>query len=664
MGDAVTRTAFYPSMVMHFQLRFDETLQVAKSKDDLDRAAASGELVASRRAGSLPGLIPTAKDAKSATAGRFLEPLVMPGGRFSPLLNRVPHRANVELPGPRQAGKFNARMSWRELPVDPKYIRAARVEIHLGCVPASSFGEGMRGLHDVSGRSRSILQTRLEGGIPNPDTLVFYGLVDSWTVDHDDKGSWINMDGRDLRGILFDGKIPTAKVAKIKLDDVPIGEVVQNLLNTAPFELGVHLRVITDFPDGEPTLGKDVWSRIRQGKEGGDPNSQPTGGGGGGGGDKIPYWDLITKWCFLVGAIPYLVGTSIIIKPARDVFDVLRAREDRSIPSPFRGGKPREVEVGNGKVEQINIRRLVYGRDISRLTYERKYGGPVVPIIEVVATDDKARGKAKRIVVQYPPEGSEAAQLKGDDNKITIPVAGITSKDRLLAIAEDVYEEIGHGEIGGSCETSRLASFGGDNTDPDILRLRPTFPVEFLVDTRALSSRAPMVSQLHEDSRKSYDELVEEFTKRVGDENLARVLVATARSAIVDQLRYYRVANVKFDFDGDHGVKTSFDFQNYIVARHGSSSAKDNRPRIRKVRKVETKGLQAENPVTPVAKQKEAARTGAPLAPLGADERIWYQDGKRISYTSKDDFRAKLRTAGFSDAQITEAIHQSYGWGS
>ena len=112
-----------------------------------------------------------------------------------------------------------------------------------------------------------------------------------------------------------------------------------------------------------------------------------------------------------------------------------------------------------------------------------------------------------------------------------------------------------------------MASFGGDNTDPDLLRLAPGDGIEMMVDTRAVHSGAPLVSTFTDHNRTPFAAQVAEIDKLIGDENLSRVIVATSRGALAELQRFFRVQNVKYDWD-DTGIKLAFDFQNYVVPRN------------------------------------------------------------------------------------------------
>lgn len=674
---------YYPAWIIHLVLRFDETLQVATNPDDYKAASQAGELVmrpgqrsSTDRAGSVSigaatvqsagkdpvtiALPRSAQNVKAEQQQRFLDPLVFPADNLSQISNIVPVDVTAELLSIRQAGKFSMTLDWKSLPIDPRLVRAIGVEIHLGTVSERDFSDGMEGTIDGESFIRtSLLKTRINGEA-NPETLLLYGSADTCYVKHGKTGSTVEIAGRDLRGLLIDAKVPPAQISKIKLEQ-PISAVVRDIIHTAPADLGLQLRIKSEFPMTEPIVAdRQGLPRFRMSADG----TQPRGGtGAAGGGDKMSYWDLITQYCFLVGAIPYFYGRELRIKPARTLFDTQlnttygpgEARRSTAFTRdlPFRDGDgkpaPRSSKTEDGGEEVLTVRRMVYGRDIEEFSFERKYGGNPVPLIKVVGTTDRLRGTNKRVVVQWPPADSMPAKLKADNEALTIPIAGVVDKTRLEAIAQDIYEEIGRGEMGGSCSTAVLSSFGGDNADPDLVRLRPTDPVEILVDVRRLASRAPLVAALVDHKRRSFDEEVQALRDQGLDQSLARVIVASSRSAVVGLINYFRVANVHFR--GTQGkVAIDFDFQTYVVPRHREAYKRDtaSRSTTTEVRK------KAENKKGAASQIGRAPRVSMGHAQLGEGDSIFArpEELSRSRVQSKETMRARLKSIGLNDDQI------------
>lgn len=640
--------SWYPSCVVKLTLRFDESLHVAKPKDEISfdalaaqtpesrisgradpqsRTAAFGDPVVNASGGHrartaldqaraqqnqvlsaldqrlpthafTPGAASTARPSPAGLPSTEIEPVTFGTDSFTVIANRVPKKATLTLPHPRTAPTFNLTFDYTEFPINPQLIRAVGVEIHLGAVSADDFARGMRGELDEDGRPLSILKTTddiidpftgRKG--PNQGTLLFYGTADTWEVDHGEKDAQIIMEGREIRAILLDTKVVPAQVDKIKLDR-EITEVVADLIGSIHFEHAFRLTVATDateWPNGVVPTPGDVegLTRVRvkaASMVGAAQVKAKTAGGAEAGvqtgnkeaarsapdnGTKGSYWDLITNYCEIVGAMPHIVGSMLWIRPVHRIFDIVDPNS--KIPTPFAGGTPRIIGE-----EKIRARRLVLGRNLKRLRMQRKFGGvAVVPTVQTISFDDRGVGQQRLIFGQWPPAGTNAADAKAESELLRVPMWGIRSVERLTQIARGIHEEIGRGETGGTAETASLASLGGDNDDADLLRLRPLEPVEFLVDASTVHQALPIAADVNELARMSFSAEVDEMTQRLGDRAVARAIVAISRGAVQEVLRYYQVVGVTFDWD--KGVKTSIQFQNYILPRHNVTAADDVR---------------------------------------------------------------------------------------
>ena len=549
---------YYPSIVVNLRLRFDESFQIV----DLPEPTPQSGVV----------------DAVSGTTGPVTRPLIMQQGKdnLSHLLNRVPKRASIELPGYRTAGKFQFVFDYKELPIDPRLLRAIGVEVYQGAVNPEDFATGMTQV-ESDGTRRSILNVYNEAGNPRDDLMTLAGIVDTWSMTHDERGSTIQMEGRDLRGLFLDSPMDLAIFKKIDLRN-SLPEVITAIVETHP--AGEDM-TITWFPDEWPNAelpspaDKDGLTRPRRKADGEGAEAGSSSGG-------PNYWDMVTQICSLVGAVPYFKGRELHLRKGRSIFSQQRPQDIRL--SPFRNGAT-PVARKDDEGGDYFVRRMVYGRNISSLNYQRKFTGRRVPVIEVVSLDTsgETRGPGKLNIVQWPPKDKKLARISGvapsgevsQTDVLRVNKPGIRSKERLLEIAKDLYEEIGRQEIGGACKTRSLSSFGAGNEDPDLLRIAPGDGVEFLVDVQALNSRSPIASQFTDANRRSFDEQVESIRQDLlrksgsADENLIRVIVATGRSSIIDLLRSFRVHNVKYSWTNGV-VDVSFDFQNYIVVRAGT----------------------------------------------------------------------------------------------
>lgn len=557
--------SYRPSCVINLKLKFDESLHL-------------------QQVGTPVSVDTTLEQPPLQASNVQIEPLITRRGdeNVSFVLNRIPRSGSIELPGYRQAGKFEFEMRFRDIPIDPRTVRAAAVEVHLGAVSDQGFRDGMIRPAPQDQTRSSIIRTRTDDGLPNPETLVMVGTVDEWNANHTDSVSSVSINGRDMRGILLDTPVGTDPIAQStiisELDlSLPIDALIVDLLSYNPLfgDFSVASNP-AEWPNGEiPAVGDaSVVPRHRRGARGRrrGGRSNPNSGGG-----RLNFWDLCVRFCYLVGAIPYFQGTQLRIRPSRSIFEQARAGGPLN-PTPFAGGAPRgrDAQTDTAIDPPLRFRRMVYGRDLLSLGFNRKMAGYQRPgVVRAVSVDNSSgeRGQNRVIVGVWPPQQEETArrtrrspgQRRAQQDIVNVPVPGIRDVDRLTVIARGIYEEIGRGEVGGAASTRSLASFGGTNADPDLLRLKPGDGVEFLVDVRNLrTSDSPLISTLTDHLRTGFDGQVRAIQERIGDENLSRVIVATSRGQIQEIQRFFRVSTVKFGWS-DTGVQIDFDFQNYVV---------------------------------------------------------------------------------------------------
>lgn len=566
-------SVYYPSMLVNFRLRFDEALDAFQ----VPVARSSSDLLGNKSPSTQQGKPTPRPDIVSGSTGDGL----------SFIVGRIPKSATVELTGYRQAWKFSMEFEYQDLPIDPRLLRSCGVEIYADAVQATNFGAGMvetlpTGTFVRRGRRKSVLE-------PKEDNLLLIGIVDGWTVEVNESSSTVHMEGRDLRGVLLNSFVDVRKIRNIDLKK-PIHMVVRQILDGHPYGGKMTVEALVDDWEGKTIPSpaeKSGVTRVRRGAAGEDAHSEPPGD------ENLNYWDLIVHYCYLVGAVPYFAGrfgrgaegagAVLRIRPARNLFDdVKRSGNDLSFRSPFEHGLPRT----DPNIPAWGIRKMVYGKDIKSLKFERKYNGFKPMIVECICLDtsSNSRGKQKLLTARWPatqgnikqkqvdqadvtgvaPSGSHA-----DSNVLRIPLHGITSKKRLLAIAQDIHQEISRGEMGGAIETKNLASFGGDNQDPDLVRLRPGDTVEIVPDAKLLTAphTRNVFGTFGDDVESlSFSKAVQDITEKIGDEKLARAIVATANAYNLQ--RFFRVANVRMNWSDTDGLALAFDYQNYVEARN------------------------------------------------------------------------------------------------
>lgn len=584
VGGSRSDQVFYPSVVCNFILRFDESLTY--QTNTLPAPDVQTGIV-----DAVSGIV----NAVSAPLARVTKSLLFSSPTSSGLtrvLNRVPKTATIELPAYRTAGKFTLEIDWRELPIDPRLIRSAAVSIYVGSVSPSDFSSGMTAVDPLTRVRRSVLQTADASGQPRTDLLAIHGIIDNWAITHGDKSS-IKMEGRDLRGVFLDSPINPDVVAKVDLRKDIINVVHDILLPHPASQMMTILWNPQDWPNLTPPSVADPegLTRVRRGADGAGTS------GGSQSGDKANFWDLVVNYCYLVGAVPFFRGKDLVIRPARSLFD--QSKPSGQSPTAAQTNKAALLHPGatigqtwdpvfggsgvryddDGK--PFYVRKFILGRNIKTLAFERKFTGVKSPVIKLVSYDTSStnRGASKLLTAEYPPQTAKDARVTGvspsgstsQTDVMTISVPGVRDQKQLNSMAKDLFEEIGRGETGGSCETGFLSTFKGDNSDPDVLRVRPGHAAEFVSDTRSLTSIAPAASSELALERMSFDDAARSIQRVLGsgDANLARAIVASSRSAVFSLLQTYRVANVNFQWSQSKGIETKFDFQNYFVPRAG-----------------------------------------------------------------------------------------------
>jgi hypothetical protein len=568
---------FYPSLVTLLNIRLDEAYQ--------HEAASMSQPQSPDNVAGAPTTQALSADASTVPA--FMA--ISGADYLTVVTERIPKHASVELAGYRQAAKFNAVYDFKDLPVDPRQIRAIGVEVHLGAVAGRDFARGIQSVQPGGGRS-SVIRTRIDGR-PNPETLLFMGTVDTLHWRHTSAVSEVTIDGRDLRGILLDSPIRPGMLAKLVLSN-SIDKVVRQIIGFHPFGSKFDVRVIREeWPNNTP-LAPGVQGNVTRVHLGaaGDPSVKMSAPGSP---DNLNMWDMITRYCFLCGAVPYFVGSTLWIRRARNIFDTLLGKVPTGI-DPSKGDPFTSHRSWNG--QPLKVRRMVYGSNVLNLEFERKIGGVTRPAVELVCvnTSSPTRGinpqtgrPNKLLLAYYPPEADPAyrgppltgkakyrASTKVAPNGqgamtdlLRFSVPGIASLAQLQEMARDTWEEIARQEISGRISTKDLTSLGGGNNDPDLLRLRPGDPLQILVRSDASNSLSPVNSELIRQERFQQAALAKSFDARTGQSNpKAGGAVARTKkgSAVPELLNIFRVSNVKFSWGADDGIAIDADFQNYV----------------------------------------------------------------------------------------------------
>jgi hypothetical protein len=575
---------YYPSMVCDLTLRFDSDLLAGKPEpapttvsDLINKGTGKVQQIFDKPGYSVD---PDTKSPEKTT--------------FVPL--RVPKTARVELNGYRQASTFTITMDYRYLPIDPRLLRAAAIDIHLGTVSELDFGRGMSAAAEDNVKRPVLLSTKDADGKTRNETLLLRGVIDSWTVTHNTNSSEITMEGRDLRALLMQSYIVPAMLKRLDLT-MPINDVVAQIIGLYPFgdriAIGINPDEWTDFGGIPSPCGVDLNTRVTfpavtpstptgVNTPGTIPTLQPNGDQ-----TRLTFWDVITKYCFLVGAIPHFIGKVLWLRPSRHLFSQLRQgnQQNPNLDTPFLNGRTRVIDGSN-----LAVRKMIYGHNVDQLRFTRKYMGYKPSIIRCVSVDTSSNRKGRDRLIEgtWPtitPIQQKFATFSSKNTKpastnisasgnavateiLTVPVPGQTDPKRLQEIARDIFEEIAHQEMGGSCTTKSLGSFGGSNADPDMLKLRPGDAVEFAISARPLNGKPGLAAEAIDMQTALNDQNIQHITNLVQDKDLATAIAISSNPKKVNpMMSFFRVQDVKFNWNATTGIEIEFDFQNYVVSR-------------------------------------------------------------------------------------------------
>ena len=408
----------------------------------------------------------------------------------------------------------------------------------------------------------------------------------------------MRLTGRDQRGLLLTSPMPVLALNTLNYDQDIVG-VVEELLMRHPMSDRMAVRAdVAEWPNREipGALPQEILPRVRQARarrnRGSNvresstrpartrpPAAHPPGHGAN---REMSYWDAITRLCFIVGAMPTFINNELWIRPVRGLFEQLAARPSALNRTPFNPDTARAV-LG---MEPLVIRRLVVGNNLATMKFKRKMGGRGRPhTVRCVSLDLSSRDRTQNRLIEarWPPEapavrtGRNNAQAqnvapsgnRSTEDVLTFPIQGIRSQERLQVIARSLFEEIGRQEISGSFETHNLASFGGGNADPDMLRANPGDAIEVVRDSSSYREGTTSPQGAMADHYNApYGEMVADYTQRLGDANLARALVATARGRVNEVQRTFRLASLTLDWTQDNGINVSGEVQNYVIVRN------------------------------------------------------------------------------------------------
>lgn len=465
----------------------------------------------------------------------------------------IPRNAQVMRNGIRTADTLSLEIQFRDMPIDPRAVRACAVEYFLGTIPAADFQRGIEGEIRSSSTSSGV-------GLPwnvVPDhwtdasgkqrsNLRFEGWVDSW------QAMWSEGDAPIVRLECTDNTrllLEQDAGPKLTVDPrLPLDRAFAEYLANYPQFRGLSI----EYRPGGATVPvlEDALMKTKY-----RPKLGPAASGGSG---QLKVWDYLTDVAGSIGHTLRMEGTTVVIQRVRTMYDA-RAFGRSDDPFIAMGGR----ELPSGRI--LPNRLYVYGRNIADMTFTRKFVAVAPQNVEVRSYDT---GTKRTLVARFPLPGDRQKRLSPGESsdqvwKVKI-VEGIRDEPTLRIIAQGIYEALTRNEIEAAFSTKNMGSLGGSNLDPDALDVLPGDAIDVEV----------LRSPYGEDDESTINEIQEAMTTRAAEflEQLGfDPEFAAAYQLVIDNIGIqttFRVRTLGLDWDAEtEGVTLDFDCVNYIEVR-------------------------------------------------------------------------------------------------
>lgn len=465
----------------------------------------------------------------------------------------IPKSATLGRNGIRSADTLSISIKFLDLPIDPRTVRSCAVQFYLGTLTDKEFQRG------ADGETRG---SYFGNNTPNADTplnvipdtyiddngqertnLRFEGFVDKWKVEFPDEGQpMVTLECRDNTTLLIDQLAPPKLMLNVKKPiDVAIAEYMANFPRFSGLRVEYRPGGVTPPALGE-TLAKTAYR---------PPLGPPPGG-------DMAVWDYFTDVLGSIGHTIRVDGTTVVLqRPAtytRSEFSASVRPDD-----PY---KPRKLASGR----ELGLRHFIYGRNVKSMTIERSYTVNALQNVEVRCYSPKRK---KVLVARFPKVGDQVFNMTvrpgdiADQKWLVIRVSRPIEDEKMLRIvAQGIYESINRNEMTINVKTRNLSSFGGGNSDPDLLDLQATDTIEVQVnrEEQDFSSITAIESIM------LVQERARKYLEVIGYDGKFAEAYAIAYSNIGLQTTF-RVRAVSMTWDIDNGVEIDAMCVNYVEIR-------------------------------------------------------------------------------------------------
>lgn len=404
-----------------------------------------------------------------------------------------------------QADTFSCEIDYKQFPFDPRAIRACGVTVSM---------EDMKKLF-FNGR-------QLEAIKPDEENTIFLGFADEESISFNETSRTVKLEGRDLTALLIDRPYLASPPDLSRPLDTIISQLLADLKETE------RLKVVNRVGETLPALGKFAGALTDQSQKKSVKNNES-------------YWDVIQDLVGRAGLIAYVEVDKLIITKPRALYDRKRAVQ------------------------------FVYGRNLGNLEFKRKLGRRKNFNVSVKSLNVEAK---ELIEAKIPEEATEqwCKELGIKKDRIKIPkisadktktdeqdapfigfrIPNINNKPQLIAVGQEIFEELGRQQIEGTFSTRDMEAMDSQGCF-NLLKLRNGTPLRIEIDQGDLKG----IRQIASTSEKARF-----LTQRGYVPKVAAVLAETLTNPRFTSPFYTK--SVEFTLDAENGFDARVEFINFI----------------------------------------------------------------------------------------------------
>lgn len=431
----------------------------------------------------------------------------------------IPRKCSVKINDYLMADEFDIEVDYKDLPFDPRCIRAVSVSIHAQDMYDSTSKDGERPTI-----------------VPTEDNVIFFGFADEDSISFDDQNRSVTLEGRDNTSLLLDEKYLQGTIAL----NLPIDKLFRQMLDSLPSTKALKIKnLIGDLP---------VLASFYTDKQDGSGNKNVK--------RDQTYWDVIQDIALQAGLIAYIEIDSLVISKPRVLYNKTQAKT-------FIYGH----NIKDLKFKRKIGRRKGFNLIVRGLNLEGKVPPVYTAKIPLEATPEWCRETGNiNEEIKIPEVDAKGVPVTDSESKkvapyISFKVPNVASKQQLIEIGQSLYEEISRQQIEGSFVTKELTvSFRQLNSSGvasgalesfDLFKLRNGTPVNIVIDHGDLKGLT------NQDSTASRIQLL---VDRGWNKKVATVFAQTLGK--YSNILYTR--EVKMMYDSKEGVQFTIEFLNFI----------------------------------------------------------------------------------------------------